>query len=138
MVEKEKPSRPIEQPIGMEAPEAPVQPVAQAEPAVPQIESGALMASAALIGLTALIEEELLLGMLVGAGIMYASGWVSSLLGAAVRPALKTTVKAGYLAAAKTSEVVTGAGQMVAGAGQRLGEFVSEARSEEESGRPLS
>ncbi len=120
MAEKERPVRRTEK---AEVP--PAEPEAKVAPVVPQIESGSLVTSAALIGLATLIEEELLVGMLVGAGIMFASGWVSALLGAVVRPVVKTTVKAGYVAAEKTGEVVSGASE-------RIGSLFSGAPSEEE------
>jgi hypothetical protein len=55
-----------------------------------------LLTSAALIGIGTLIEPELLAGMVIGAGIVFASKWLPDLVGAVLRPVVKTTVKAGY------------------------------------------
>ncbi len=64
-----------------------------------------LLSSAVLIGIGALIEPELLVGMAIGAGIVFASRYTSGLMGGVLRPVVRTAVKAGYAAAEVVSEV---------------------------------
>jgi len=85
-----------------------------------------LVASAVLIGLGALIEAELLPGMLIGAAAVLASRWMPDLLGGVVRPTVKTAIKVGYVAVSKTSEVVSEAAK-------QFQDMLAEARSEHEA-----
>lgn len=80
-----------------------------------------LLTSAALIGIGALIEPELLAGMVIGAGIVYASKWLPDLVGGVLRPVVKTTVKAGYALAETVSEAV-----------EQTQDIVAEVRSDRE------
>ncbi len=80
-----------------------------------------LLTSAALIGIGSLIEPELLAGMVVGAGIVFASRWLPDLVGAVLRPVLKTTVSAGYAVA-----------EAVAGTVGETQDIVAEVRAERE------
>jgi hypothetical protein len=73
-----------------------------------------LLTSAALIGIGALIEPELLAGMAIGAGIVFASKWIPDLVGGVLRPVVKTAVKAGYAAAEVVSEATEQVQDMVA------------------------
>ncbi len=85
--------------------------------------SRSMLATGALIGVAALIQPELLLGMAVGAGIVMASGWLPDLVGATVRPLVKTAIKAGYAAATMTREIVSEASESVQ-------DMLAEARAE--------
>src|SRR5262249_13500295 len=91
-------------------------------------ESSSLLSSAALIGIGALIEPELLAGMLIGAGIVLASGLVGNLAGRVVsgvlRPVVKPVVKAGYVVAMQVQEAV-------AEATEQVKDMVAEARAEQ-------
>ncbi len=82
-----------------------------------------LLSSAVLIGIGALIEPELLLGMAIGAGIVLASNRLPNLVGDVLRPMVKTAVKAGYAAAEAVSE-----------AAEQVQDIVAEVRAEEEQG----
>lgn len=93
----------------------------------PHRASRSLLTSGALIGVAALIEPELLVGMVVGAGIVMASNWLPDLVSATARPLVKTTIKAGYAAA-------TIAREMVSEASESLQDIVAETRAE--SGPP--
>jgi hypothetical protein len=84
-----------------------------------------VLTTAALIGIGALIEPELLAGMAIGAGIVLISRWLPNLVGDIVRPIAKTAVKAGYAAA-------TTAREMVAEATEEVEDMVAEARAEHE------
>src|SRR6266436_1077660 len=64
-----------------------------------QLVSRSMLTTGALIGVAALIQPELLVGMAVGAGITMASNWLPDLVGGTVRPIVKTAIKAGYAAA---------------------------------------
>jgi hypothetical protein len=65
-----------------------------------------LLTSAALIGMGTLIEPELLTGMVIGAGIVFASKWLPDLVGAVLRPVVKTAVSARYAVAEAVSGTV--------------------------------
>lgn len=85
-------------------------------------DGGWLASSAALIGIGALIEPELLGGMLLGAGAVYLSrnfGIISGVL----RPVLGTVVRVGYAVAMKANEVV-------AEASEDVQDMIAEARTE--------
>jgi hypothetical protein len=82
----------------------------------------AFVASAALIGIGALLEPELLGGMLIGAGAVYVSRNIP-LIGGVLRPLVKTVVRVGYAASAKASE-------MLAEASEEVQDMVAEARAD--------
>ncbi len=86
----------------------------------------ALLTSAALIGLGALIEPELLAGLAIGAGIVLASKWLPNIVGGTIRPIVKTAIKAGYTAVATASEVA-------AEAAEEVQDIAAEVRAERES-----
>lgn len=88
-----------------------------------QLVSRSMLTTGALIGVAALIEPELLVGMAVGAGIAMASNWLPDLAGGIVRPLVKTVIKAGYAAATLTREMVSEASESVQ-------DIVAEARAE--------
>jgi hypothetical protein len=85
--------------------------------------SGTVLTTGALIGVVALIQPELLVGMAVGAGIAMASNWLPDLVGGTVRPLLKTAIKASYSAA-------TMAREMISEASESVSDMVAEARAE--------
>jgi hypothetical protein len=85
--------------------------------------SRSMLTTGALIGVAALVQPELLVGMAVGAGIAIASNWVPDLVGGTVRPLVKTAIKAGYAA-------TTMAREMVSEASESVQDIVAEARSE--------
>jgi hypothetical protein len=89
----------------------------------PQPVSRSMLTTGALIGVAALIEPELLLGMAVGAGIAMASNWLPDLAGGTFRPLVKTAIKAGYAAA-------TMAREMFSEASESVQDIVAEARAE--------
>jgi len=83
------------------------------------------LATVAVIGLgAALIEAELIPGMLIGAAAVLAPNFMPK-LGSALRPLIKSTVKAGYALAAKTKETM-------AEAGENFQDIVAEAKAEAE------
>jgi Protein of unknown function (DUF5132) len=86
----------------------------------------ALLTSAVLIGLGALIEPELLAGMAIGAGIVLVSKWLPNIVGGAIRPIVKTAIKAGYTAVATATEIA-------AEAAEEVQDIAAEARAERES-----
>jgi hypothetical protein len=88
-------------------------------------ESGSWLASAAVIGVGALIEPELLGGMLLGAGAVYASRSLPA-IGGFMRPLMKSIVKVGYEAATKATE-------LIAEATEDIQDMVAEVRSERQS-----
>jgi hypothetical protein len=92
-----------------------------------QLVSRSMLTSGALIGVAALIQPELLVGMAVGAGIVIASNWLPDLVGATVGPLVKTVIKAGYAAATMAREVASQASESIE-------DMVAEARAE--SGQP--
>ncbi len=81
------------------------------------------LTTAALIGVGALIEPELLAGMAIGAGIVLVSKWMPDLVGGVLRPVVKTVVKAGYAAAEVISEAT-----------EEVQDMAAEARAEHERG----
>lgn len=90
----------------------------------------AFVASAALLGIGALIEPELLGGMLLGAGVVYVSRNLP-LIGGVLRPLVKTAVRVGYAAGAKASE-------MIAEASEEVQDMVAEARADYRGQQPPS
>lgn len=94
----------------------------------PQVPS--LLTSAALIGVGALIEPELLAGMAIGAGIVLVSRWFPNIVGDLVRPVARTAVRAGYAAA-------TAAREVVAEVTEELEDIMAEARAAQESEQHL-
>jgi len=95
-----------------------------------KVEARSLLTSAALIGIGALIEPELLAGMAIGAGIVLASKWLPDFAGDVIRPIAKTAVKAGYAAVAATREAV-------AEVTEEVEDMMAEARAEHESNEHL-
>lgn len=85
--------------------------------------SGSMLTTGALIGVAALIQPELLVGMAIGAGIAMVSNWLPDLVGGTIRPLVKTAIKAGYAAA-------TMAREMVSEASESVSDMVAEARAE--------
>lgn len=81
-------------------------------PARPPV-SASMLTTGALIGVAALIEPELLVGMAVGAGIAMASNWMPDLVGGTIRPLVKTVLKAGYAAVVMAQEMVSEASESV-------------------------
>ena len=72
---------------------------------------GSKLATVAVVGLgVALIEAELLPGMLIGIGAMLAPDLMSK-LGTGLRPLLKSAVRAGYALAEKAKETVAEASE---------------------------
>lgn len=92
------------------------------EPPPAMLSSGGWVTSALLMGAGALLEPELLPGMVLGAGIVLAAGYASELFGGMVRPIVKGAVKAGYATASVMAE-----------ASEQLSDVVAEARSERAS-----
>lgn len=87
-------------------------------------EVATLASTAGMIGLAALVvESELLLPIAVGAGLVYASKFVSRIIGNVMEPAVKTMVKAGYSVAATASE-------MAAEVSETMHDAVAEAKAE--------
>ncbi|MBV8357332.1 MAG: DUF5132 domain-containing protein [Deltaproteobacteria bacterium] len=78
-----------------------------------QLIGRSMLTTGALIGVAALIEPELLIGMAVGAGIAMASNWLPDLVTGTVHPLVKTAIKAGYAAATMTREIVSEASESV-------------------------
>jgi len=103
---------------------------AESRPVEEGVEKSSLITSAALIGIGALIEPELLAGMAIGASIVLVSKWVPNIFGDVVRPIAKTAVKAGYAAVAATREVV-------AEVTEEVEDMMAEVRAEHESGEHL-
>jgi hypothetical protein len=88
---------------------------------------GTYIGTVALVGLgVALIEEELLAGMVLGVAAMAFPNLVPR-LGRAVRPLFKSAVRAGYGLAAKTRETV-------AEVGEQFEDVIAEVRAEHEHG----
>jgi hypothetical protein len=85
--------------------------------------SRSMLTTGALIGVAALLEPEWLVGMAVGAGIVMVSNWLPDVVGATVRPLVKTAIKAGYAA-------TTMAREMVSEASESVQDMVAEARAE--------
>jgi hypothetical protein len=89
---------------------------------------GSLLPAAALIGIGALIEPELLGGMLLGAGAVLATRALP-IVGGILRPIVSTVVRAGYAAAMKANEVVSEASEDVQ-------DMIAKARSDYEQESP--
>ena len=86
---------------------------------------GSYIGTVGLVGLgLALIEEELLVGMAIGVAAMAFPSLIPR-LGAVLRPALKSAVRAGYGLAATTRETV-------AEVGEQFQDVVAEVRAERE------
>ena len=86
---------------------------------------GSRVATVAVIGLgAALIEVDLIPGMLIGAAAVLAPNFLPK-LGNAMRPLLKTMMKAGFAFAAKTRE-------SIAEAGEHFQDIMAEAKAESE------
>ncbi len=97
----------------------------------PADESSTMTSAAVMLGAAALIQPELIPGLILGAGIVLASRWAPDLLSGAVRPLLKNAVKLGYVAASRASEIA-------AEATEQFQDVVAEARSESsESGHTV-
>jgi hypothetical protein len=100
---------------------------------VPSAEDGRSLTAILLMGGIALFEPELIGGMLIGAGIMYASKWLPDLIGdvvapvvgGVVRPVAKTAVELGYATVSKTQELVSTAVEGVE-------DMIAEARAKSE------
>ena len=92
-----------------------------------QLDNRSMLTTAALISVAALIEPELLVGMAIGAGVAMASNWLPDVVGGAVRPIVKTAIKAGYAAASMAREAVAEASESVQ-------DIAAEARVERGSG----
>ena len=83
--------------------------------AVPSAEDGKTMTAALVMVGIALFQPELIAGMVVGAGLMYASRWMPDLIGDVIAPAIggavgpvaANAVKMGYATIAKTQELVS-------------------------------
>lgn len=100
---------------------------------VPSAEDGRSLTALLVMGGLALFEPELIGGMAIGAGLMYASRWLPDLIGdviapvvgGVVRPVAKTAVELGYATVSKTQELVS---QAVEG----VEDMIAEARSRSE------
>ena|SRR5438477_6989376 len=87
---------------------------------------GPSLATAALIGVgVAIIEPELIPGLLIGAGAVLAPKLFPA-LGGILRPLVKSVVKVGYSAATSVREAV-------AEVGEQVEDIVAEARSEQQT-----
>jgi hypothetical protein len=84
-----------------------------------------LLTSAALIGIGALIEPELLAGMAIGAGVVLASRWLPDIAGDLLRPIARSAVKAGYTAAIAAREIA-------AEVTEQVEDLIAEVRAEQE------
>jgi len=97
------------------------------EPHEEQNGLGSRMATVAAVGVgIALIEEELIPGLLIGATAALAPGLLPR-LGRILRPVIKTMVRVGY-------RVVETARETVAEANESLQDLVAEVRAEQEVG----
>jgi len=99
-------------------------------------EAKSLMPSAAMIGVGLLLESELLVGIAIGTGIVIASRWLPEAVGDTVQPVVKSTVKACYSAAAKTSQMLGEAVQRVESIITRQAPREEEAAGASEGKRP--
>ena len=87
---------------------------------------GSKLATVAAVGLgVALIEAELIPGMLIGVGAMLAPNLLNR-LGAGLRPLVKGAVRAGYTVVEKTKETL-------AEAGEQYQDIVAEVKSEQDT-----
>ena len=90
---------------------------------------GSRLATVAAVGLgVALIEAELIPGMLIGIGAMLAPNLLEK-FGAGLRPLVKSAVRAGYAVVEKTREAV-------AEASEQYQDIVAEVKSEHETSAP--
>jgi hypothetical protein len=88
-------------------------------------EFGSRLATVAAVGIgVALIEAELIPGMLIGIGAMLAPNLLNR-VGAGLRPLIKSAVRAGYSIAEQTKETL-------AEASEQYQDIVAEVRSEHE------
>lgn len=95
-----------------------------AAPAADENELGTRIATVAAIGIgAALIEAELIPGILIGVGAMLAPR-IFPKLGTALRPIVKTAIRAGYALAEKTREVA-------AETGEQFQDIVAEVKAEQ-------
>jgi hypothetical protein len=86
---------------------------------------GSRLATVAVVGLgVALIEAELIPGMLIGIGAMLAPNLMSK-LGTGLRPLIKSAMRAGYALAEKAKETV-------AEASEQYQDMVAEVHSEQD------
>ncbi len=91
--------------------------------AVPSVEDGKTLSAALLMAGIALFEPELLAGMAIGAGLIYASKWLPDLIGDVIAPVVggvvgpvaQTAVNLGYATVSKTQEIVSHAVEGVEG-----------------------
>jgi hypothetical protein len=90
-------------------------------------ERGGLMTTIVTGAAVAILAPELLPGMAIGVAALLAPK-VLPVLGTAVRPLVRTVVRAGYSAAMETRE-------LVAEAAEQMQDIVAEARSDQESGK---
>ena|SRR5579871_3687121 len=89
------------------------------------------MATVVLVGAgVAIIEPELIPGMLIGAGAWLAPKVLPS-LGSMLRPAVKGIVKAAY-------SMTTSVREMAAEAGEQIEDIVAEAKAEQQPGNGAS
>ncbi len=93
-------------------------------------EGGGLMTTFAAGAALAILAPEFLPGMAIGVGAMLLPR-VLPRLGSAVRPLLRTAVRAGYSTVLATRE-------MAAEANEQVQDMVAEARAEQENGRPAT
>lgn len=93
-----------------------------------QLDNRSMLTTAALIGVAALIEPELMVGMAIGAGVAMASNWLPNVVDGTFRPMVKTAIKAGYAAASMAREAVAEASESVQ-------DIVAEARAERGAGK---
>jgi Protein of unknown function (DUF5132) len=82
-----------------------------------------LLTTAAVIGVAAFFQPELLAGMAIGAGVALSSSLLPNLVGGTLRPIVKTALKAGYTAASLARE-------MASEASESMQDIMAEARME--------
>lgn len=100
-------------------------------PAAEENELGTKIATVAAIGIgAALIEAELIPGILIGVGAMLAPKFFPR-LGNAIRPLVKGAVRAGYALADKTRE-------LAAETSEQFQDIVAEVKSEAEPGPSIA
>jgi hypothetical protein len=87
-------------------------PSAEPSPVEPKVDDvGSRLATVAVVGLgVALIEAELIPGMLIGIGAMLAPDLMSK-LGTGLRPLLKSAIRGGYALAEKAKETIAEASE---------------------------
>lgn len=79
----------------------------------PPSEPKSLLPSAALLGVGILLESQLLMGIAIGTGLVYASKWLPGAVGESVQPIVNSTITACYSAATKTREMLGEAAQQI-------------------------